>query len=96
MKKLKKITLTTTITLIILLNLANILVSGTYATKGSKLQQLNTQKEKLLDSNRLLQQKIYSYKSLSKLKNQAQLVGYQKPSEIISVIHDQSQVASRN
>jgi len=94
MNKLKKISTSTIILLIILLNLANILVSGSYATQGSQLQDLLQQKLKLEESIRGFEQKILQVKSIKTLSQKAESSGFQKPTEIVSITQEKSQVAS--
>ncbi len=77
----------------LILVIANIIVSASYATTGQRLKQLEQQKHELAETSRLLRQDILSATAISKLEAQAQQAGFESPQEFITVTDPSAPVA---
>jgi len=77
----------------LILVIANIIVSASYATTGQRLKQLEQQKHELAETSRLLRQDILSATAISKLETHAQQAGFESPQEFITVIDPTAPVA---
>ncbi len=91
--KLKTTLIISTAFLSIILIVANVVVSSNYTTTREKLKQLETKKQQLTEANRELTQRILKNTSIYSLEEKASTLGYQKPSEIITVTDPSAAVA---
>lgn len=89
----KLITYSFASTLLIVLVVANVIVSGSLSTSGEKLRQIELEQQELLRENQTLQAQILNNTSLTQLANQAEMMGFVKPDSILAIQASNQNVA---
>lgn len=87
-KSSKKRIVYSLILVIICLSIANIVVSATVSSTGGDLRELEEQARNLRHENQLMEQKIVSTRSLTKLQYQAKELGFIEKPKMIMLSED--------
>ncbi len=88
-KKISKKRIVYSLVLVIIcLSIANIVASATVSSTGGELRELEEQARSLRHENQLMEQKIVSTRSLTKLQYQAKELGFNQKPKMIMLSED--------